>query len=96
MSFILTLRSLMQILQQSEVLSSSTLYNLTLQNLRLGSQGFLVTLNGSPLSTIHGSFSPINFDVLNGPLFVGGHPFLNTLQVMTNAVSCVHPGSNCM
>ena len=85
----------MQILQQSEVLSSSVFYNLTLHNLRLGSQGFMVTLNGSPLSTVHGTFSSVNFDVLNGPLFVGGHPSFPTLQVIITllqvlCVLCIH------
>ena len=67
-------------------LEPSTWYNVTLVDLRLGSQGFHLLLNNNSVPVSLESFSGIDLEVLNGPLFIGGYPALHTLEVCNASV----------
>ena len=66
----------------SEVsLTPNQFHIVILTQLEEGSEGFSFSVNGvsSPVTT--SSFSRVNFAVFEGPLFIGGHPDISTIQV---------------
>lgn len=55
-------------------------YTVTLSSLGQGSSTLQVTVNGET-ATHTGSFEGVNFEVFDGPLFIGGHPLTSSIQV---------------
>ena len=72
-----------QILSRGYPLDTNAWYTATLRNLTLGNQGVVLEINNDQVLLISGEFAGINFDIFDGPLYIGGHPFLNTIQVCT-------------
>ena len=72
-----------QIISRGDPLDANVWYTATLHNLSsgTGSQGVRLEINNQPVLLTLGEFAGINFDVFNGPLYVGGHPSLDMIQV---------------
>lgn len=56
------------------MLISNSWYRLDLLRLNEGSSGFSLLLNNESLSVQSDNFEGIDFEVLDGPLYIGGHP----------------------
>lgn len=79
-----------QILSRGYPLDTNAWYTATLRNLTLGNQGVVLEINNDQVLLISREFAGINFDIFDGPLYIGGHPFLNTIQV------CIQMNSDSM
>ena len=80
----------LQIIQTESSLLLNSWYKLDLLGLNQGSLGFSILLNNQSVSVQSDSFEGINFEVLNGPLYVGGHPNPLALQVSERRRGNVH------
>ena len=63
------------------MLAKNTWYTIELRHLSQGSSGLEMYLNNVSLSFSTDQFSGINFNVLNGPLYIGGHPQPKRIEV---------------
>ena len=70
-----------QIISRGDPLDANVWYTATLRNLSSGSQAVQLEVNNQTVLLIPGEFAGINFDVFDGPLYVGGHPSLDMIQV---------------
>jgi len=70
-----------QIISRGDPLDANVWYTATLRNLSSGSQAVRLEINNQPVLLIPGEFAGINFDIFDGPLYVGGHPSLDVIQV---------------
>ena len=69
-----------QILTIGVPLDADVWYTITLRNLGQGSSMLQIMVNGE-MANHTGSFEGINFEVFDGPLFIGGHPSTSSIQV---------------
>lgn len=72
---------LMQILSHGDPLDTNVWYTVTLRNLTLGNQGFVLEINSEQVALIIGDFEGFDFDIFDGPLYIGGHPSFGMIQV---------------
>ena len=70
-----------QITTEGTPLSANLWYTVTLEQLSQGQDAFSVSVNGIPVSFNATDYSRVNFDLFNGPLYIGGHPTLSAIQV---------------
>lgn len=64
---------------------------MTLSNIGRGSDALLVTVNGSAseFATTSGADTILDLELLDGPLYIGGHPNIVDIQVYSNDCVCM-------
>ena len=71
----------LQITHVGSTLSPNMWYNVTVTNLRYGNIGIELLINDVIVSISTHPFTGLDFNVLNGPLFIGGHQSLQNIEV---------------
>ena len=79
----LTVYFCFQILQLESTLKPNVWHNVTLSGLALGSSNTLLFVNSVLTSTTHSKFDSgsLDFNLLNGPLYIGGHKSPQSINV---------------
>ncbi|XP_019852025.1 PREDICTED: uncharacterized protein LOC100635691 [Amphimedon queenslandica] len=83
---------LREIIQTGSSLISNSWYRLDLLRLNEGSSGFSLLLNNESLSVQSDNFEGINFEFLDGPLYIGGHPnpvAISVLRLRSTLDACI-------
>ena len=89
------------------MLLTNTWYTLELRHLSQGSSGIELYLNNHSVSVYFEAFSPVDFSILTGPLYIGGHPLPKQIEVSYSCIcivngcihivnGCIHIGNGCI
>ena len=62
---------------------------MTLRNIGRGSEALQVSVNGfaSDFTTISGTDTELDLELLDGPLYIGGHPHMADVQVCRHTLN---------
>lgn len=71
----------LQIVSTGQPFLPNNWYEVDLIGLGIGSLGFLLSVDNEMVPYRSDDFVGIDFNIFNGPLYIGGHPSLSTIQV---------------
>ena len=78
---LLLIMVLLQIIQTDSILQTNTWYNITISGLGQGSSNTQLYVNDATVSKTISPFDNVDFSVLNGPLYIGGHSSPQNIDV---------------
>ncbi len=71
----------LQILSTGQPFQPNVWYEVQLNGLGEGSEGFNIVVNDTEMTHTSPDFTGVNFDSYTGPLYIGGHPNLALIEV---------------